>query len=71
MIVPILLVGMLVILAVHGYVLRRRTSNYDHAVFFDVAGSHRDVFTNSMQDFAPTPRSRGFDTKHWNGVYWG
>lgn len=71
MVVPIILGVMLVVLLLHGFVLRRRKSTYDHGFFFDLGGSHNNTFVNSMQDFAPTPRSRGFDTKHWTSVYWG
>ncbi|HEY9407967.1 MAG TPA: hypothetical protein VIP77_00170 [Jiangellaceae bacterium] len=71
MIVPIILVAMVVVLMIHGFVLRRRRSSYDHGFFFDLGGSHNHTFVNSMQDFSPAPRGRGFDTKHWNSVYWG
>ncbi len=71
LIVPALLVTMVLVLLVHGFVLRRRTSDYSHGVFFDVGGSHHQVFTNSMQDFAPSPRGRGFDTKYWTDLHWG
>ncbi|WP_026875328.1 hypothetical protein [Jiangella gansuensis] len=71
MIVPILLVAMVAILLVHGYVLRKRTSYDEHALFFDVNGSHDQTFVGLLQDFAPSPRSRGFDTKHFTSIYWG
>lgn len=71
MLVPILLAVMLAILLLHGFVVRRRTSHSEHGVFFDVNGSHDHALVNSMQDFAPTPHARGFDTKHWASLYWG
>ncbi|WP_162606627.1 hypothetical protein [Jiangella asiatica] len=71
MIVPILLVAMVAVLLLHGYVLRKRATHDEHGIFFDVNGSHNQTFANSLQDFAPSPRSHGFDTKHWTSVYWG
>lgn len=71
LIVPVLLGTMVLVLLVHGFVLRRRTSDYDHGVFFDVGASHHQVFADSMQDFAPSPRRRGFDTKYWTDLHWG
>lgn len=71
MAIPIILAVMLGILFLHGYVVRNRTSHHVHGVFFDVSGSHNQAFVNSMQDFAPGPRRRGFDTDHYMSMYWG
>lgn len=71
MAIPIILVVMLGILFLHGYVVRRRSSNHDHGVFFDVGASHNLTFVNSMQDFAPGSRRAGFDNEHYTRMYWG
>lgn len=71
MLVPILLAAMVAVLFAHGYVLRKRTRHDDHGVFFDVSGSHTQALVGSMQEFAPTPRGHGFDTRHWASIYWG
>ena len=71
MVVPIILGVMVLVVVLQGFVLRRRRSIDDHGFFFDVGSSHTHTFVNSMQDFSPAPRGRGFDTKHWTSVYWG
>jgi hypothetical protein len=71
MVVPIILVAIVAVLVLHGFLLRKRRSVYHHGVYFDVGASHTLTMVESMQDFAPSPRRRGFDTQHWNSIYWG